>query len=161
MDYWLVYLTNSSIDFKLSWTRLHGWSVVAFDTDILRRCFATSCTDCAVASKSHSKSMYKALHDLALSYIKDLCFLDEYEEIITSFCNWRSTCCSKDIDRNSRSSFRIRRTPSMEQTSGLRQSITVMRLLKFVKPTSIFTDVSFTSKINHYKPVLFFPSCFE
>ena len=54
MDYCLVYLTNSSIDFKPSCTRMHGWSVVAVDTDILCLFFATNCTGNAVASESHS-----------------------------------------------------------------------------------------------------------
>ena len=77
MDYWLIYQINSSFDFKLSSTRLHGWSVVAVDTDILRLCFATNCTGCAIARESQSKYLmvYNALHEMAPSYIKELCVL--------------------------------------------------------------------------------------
>ena len=127
---WSTWQTDYLIDFKPSWTRLHGWSVVAVDTDILRLCFVTNCTGCTVASESSSKSvLWCTRFFMTWRRVTSKIFVFSLRRI-RGDCHfvlqWWSTCCSKDINKGRRSSFRSHSTPSMEQTSSLCQAITVI-----------------------------------
>ena len=119
---------------------------------LIRTYYAFPSRPIALAAQSRANHIQNMCHGIQGSswlgaelYQRYLCSrYDEYEEIVTPFCNWWSTCYSKDIDKSRRSSFCSRRTQAWNKLPAYARQSPSLETFKRTLKTHLFT-VSFPS----------------